>query len=240
MNLPNKDLAILPSESQYIREISLVFGKTGSGKSNYIKTYLAELSRIIIIDPLNEYPGRPFTDIGEMMDYLEPLAEPKPENKFCVKSCNAEDLEPISEIVNVLDDVTFIIEEAQRCLPASNEKLPDAFNRIIFQGRHFGRSLAIAAQRPSIVNIRARSQWTRVISFNLTEPSDVGWLEHVSGYNLTDSQENDIRKLPVGKYIEITSGDLEVKQAPLYNPPRGKEDDNKSIAAFFESFAFNP
>jgi len=240
MSPENKDLAILPGESPYVREISLVFGKTGSGKSNYIKTYLSELSRIIIIDPLNEYPGRSFTDIGEMMDYLEPLAEPKPENKFCVKSCNADDLEPISEIVNAMDDVTFIIEEAQRCLPASNEKLPDAFNRIIFQGRHFGRSLAIAAQRPSIVNIRARSQWTRVISFNLTEPSDVGWLENVSGYDLTASPENDIRKLPVGRYIEITPGNLETKQAPLYIPPRGREEEKNDIAALFASFAFNP
>ncbi len=199
------------------REISLVFGKTGMGKSNWIKVYLASLKRVIILDPLDEYPALEFTDIGDMIDYLE-------NNKvFKVKSCNILDLEALGEIVDSMVDVTFIIEEAQRCLPASRQELPDSLQRIIFLGRHFGRSLVIAAQRPSIVHIAARSQWTRIVSFNLTEVNDVRWLEGTSGYAVDGENEYgdaDIRKLPVGTYFEITPGGFETKRAPLYKPPR--------------------
>jgi DNA helicase HerA-like ATPase len=133
-----------------------------------------------------------------------------------------------------MEDVTFIIEEAQRCLPASRQDLPDSLQRIIFLGRHFGRSLVVAAQRPSIVHIAARSQWTRIVTFNLSEVGDVRWLEGTSGYDV--QTDHDIRKLPVGDYFEITPGGFERKRAPLYVPRKsGKGEDVKS---FRDTFSF--
>lgn len=211
--MPEKSL---PSQ----REISLVFGKTGMGKSNWLKVYLADLKRVIILDPLDEYPALEFTDPEAMLEYVSGRKE------FKVKSCNILDLDIIGEIVDSLEDVTFIIEEAQRCLPASGQGLPDSMQRIIFLGRHFGRSLLIAAQRPSIVHIAARSQWTRIISFNITETTDVKWLKDQSGYPL--DVDPDIRKLPVGEYFEITPGTLEVKNAPLYIPRRKENESGLS------------
>lgn len=216
--------------NKFSREITLVFGKTGMGKSNYLKTYLQTLKRVIILDPLDEYPAKEFENVEDMLSYIEAN-----EKEFCVKSCNILDLEVMGEIVDSLNDVTFIIEEAQRCLPASRQDLPDSLQRIIFLGRHFGRSLVIAAQRPSIVHIAARSQWTRIVTFNLTEVGDVKWLEGTSGYDVEN--ENDIRKLPVGEYFEITPGGFERKHAPLYVPKRGKEEESESgFAALFSSF----
>jgi DNA helicase HerA-like ATPase len=215
----NKSSGIPPS-----REIALIFGKTGMGKSNYIKGYLSELHRVIILDPLDEYPGKDYTDIGEMIDYLESL---KPDEPFKVKSTNILHLDAMGEIVDSINDVTFIIEEAQRCLPASRQELPDSLQRIIFLGRHFGRSLVIAAQRPSIVHIAARSQWTRIVTFNLTEVGDVKWLEGTSGYDVEN--ENDIRKLSVGDYFEITPGGFEKKRAPLYVPKRNGKGENEKV-----------
>jgi DNA helicase HerA-like ATPase len=212
------------------REISLIFGKTGMGKSNYIKGYLSSLKRVIILDPLDEYPAIEFQDISEMVDYLEGMGD-KP---FRVKSTNILDLESMGEIVDSMEDVHLIIEEAQRCLPASRQDLPDSLQRIIFLGRHFGRSLVIAAQRPSIVHIAARSQWTRIVTFNLTEVGDVRWLEGTSGYDFQG--ENDIRKLPVGDYFEILPGGLEEKHAPLYVPKKsGKEDRFQNVFNLFSA-----
>lgn len=230
------------------REISLVFGKTGMGKSNYIKGYLASLRRVIILDPLDEYPGMEFEDVGDMIDYLErENVKGDPKKNFCVKSCNILDLDALGEIVadgdrkddpNAMRDVTFIIEEAQRCLPTSRQELPDSLQRIIFLGRHFGRSLVIAAQRPSIVHIGARSQWTRIVTFNLTETGDVGWLKSVSGYDIEgftpDGLEGDIRKLGVGNYFEITPGSFEAKRAPLYTPSRKEV---KTVSKWEEVFS---
>jgi hypothetical protein len=225
------------------REISLVFGKTGSGKSNYIKTYLDDLNRVIIMDPLDEYPAQEFQDVSEMVDYLESVEgtfwnNGKKERKpFRVKSCNILHLEAIGEIVDGMEDVTFIIEEAQRCLPASRQDLPDSLQRIIFLGRHFGRSLVVAAQRPSIVHIAARSQWTRIVTFNLTEVGDVRWLEGTSGYDV--QTEHDIRKLPVGDYFEITPGGFERKRAPLYVPRKTRKEED--VSSFSGTFSFlNP
>jgi DNA helicase HerA-like ATPase len=222
------------------REIALVFGKTGMGKSNYIKTYLSALKRVIILDPLDEYPALEFQDINEMIDYLEGAEGMEEGNKsrkgFCVKSCNILHLEALGEIVDGMRDVTFIIEEAQRCLPASRQDLPDSLQRIIFLGRHFGRSLVVAAQRPSIVHIAARSQWTRIITFNLSEIGDVRWIEGTSGYDVQN--EFDIRKLSVGTYFEITPGSFETKTAPLYIPRRvkGGKEDQSGLKNVFDLF----
>lgn len=232
------------------REITLVFGKTGMGKSNWMKGNLSTLQRVIILDPLNEYPGKEFQDLSDMVDYLESEnVKGDLKKSFCVKSCNVLDLEGLGEIVadgdrqndpNAMRDITFIIEEAQRCLPASGERIPDSLKRIIFQGRHFMRSLIIAAQRPSIVNIAARSQWTRINTFNLTETADVGWLEQVSGYDIQGKTgESDIRKLPVGDYFEITPGTFELKHAPLYVPPKRTEKEDKGFENWFASLALN-
>lgn len=201
---------------EYQREIGLVFGKTGMGKSNYLKGYLTTLRRAIVLDPLDEYPAVEIPDMETMFDHVTS------NETFRVKSTNIMDLEIMGEMVDSIPDVTFIIEEAQRCLPPSRTDLPESIQRIIFQGRHFGRSLVIAAQRPSIVHIAARSQWTRICSFNLTEVNDVKWLEGTSGYSLDD--EPDIRKLTVGTYLEITPGSLEQKLAPLYVPKKSKQE----------------
>ncbi len=213
------------------REISLIFGKTGMGKSNYIKTYLDSLKRVIILDPLDEYPADEFNDIETLIEYLESIGKDEP---FRVKSCNILDLEPLGEIVDVMPNVTFIIEEAQRCLPMSRQELPDSLQRIIFLGRHYGRSLVIAAQRPSIVHIAARSQWTRIVTFNITETGDVKWLKEQSGYSLDD--DPDIRKLPIGEYFEITPGSFEVKHAPLFKPKRKEVESKSGIEKFFDDF----
>ena len=242
----------LPENGAFPREITLVFGKTGMGKSNYIKTYLDSLPRVIILDPLDEYPAMEFEEIGGMIDYLEKEnVKGNPLKPFRVKSTNILDLDVIGEIVadgdkkdsDAMRNVTFVIEEAQRCLPASRSDLPDSLQRIIFLGRHFGRSLVIAAQRPSIVHIGARSQWTRIVTFNLTETGDVQWLKNVSGYEIEgysdrsfEGLSGDIRKLPVGDYFEITPGSFELKRAPLYIPKR-KELESSGLERFMAEFS---
>ena len=230
------------------REISLVVGKTGMGKSNYLKGYLQTLRRSIIIDPLDEYPGIEFESIRDMIEYLESIDAKNLKTEFCVKSCNVLDLEYLGEIVsdgdrkddpNAMRDIYFIIEEAQRCIPASGERLPESLKKIIFQGRHHQRHLIIAAQRPSLVNIMARSQWNRIVAFNLTESADVAWIANTSGFDI--ESDDDIRKLPVGEYFEITPGSFERKNAPLYIPKRRKEEEKTSgIMSLFESFNFQP
>ena len=198
------------------REITLVFGKTGMGKSNWIKVLLSELKRVIILDPLGEYPGDEFEDTEDLFDNISGKEE------FLVKSSDVLELGTLSEISLAMKNTHLIVEEAQRCLPASNSPLPEGFKKLIFQGRHTGNSLIVAAQRPSIVNIAARSQWTRIISFNLTETADVTWIEQTTGYPIRS--ETDIRKLTVGEHFEITPGSIEKKKGPEFKPRRGEEE----------------
>jgi len=237
-----------PDETpSFPRELLLNFGKTGMGKSNYMKGFLETLPRTIILDPLGEYQAREFEDVRGMIDFLESEnVKGDPEKPFRIKTCNLLDLEAVCEICadgdkkndpNAMRNVTLVIEEAQRCLPPSRIEIPDALQRIIFLGRHFGRSLAIAAQRPSIVHIAARSQWTRIVTFNLTETGDVGWLKSTSGYDIEN--ENDIRKLPVGDYFEITPGSFERKRAPLYVPKKTRKEEESSDGILAMLSAFN-
>lgn len=160
------------------REIVLVFGKTGMGKTSWLKRYLKSIRRALILDPVNEY------DRVQKFDYLDQLIEHVQRYKiFRVRTEWEADFPFLCATAKAVGNCTLVIDEAQRVVPPRNE-LPATFEDIVYRGRHNGVGLAIAAQRPSTVDLVARSQWSRLITFRQTEPNDVRWIEGTTGYNL--------------------------------------------------------
>lgn len=179
------------------RDIVLVFGKTNMGKTSWTRQYLATRRRVILLDPMDEYPGLAFQDPVKMIEHIQAHRE------FTVRSVAVQDFDALSLIAFSAGHVTFAIEEAQRSLPSWQKDLPPAFADIVYRGAHTGTSLVLIAQRPSTVNIAARSQFTRLVSFAQSEVADVRWIEGVTGLGIGGS----ILRLPPLNYIEVEQGE---------------------------------
>ena len=195
------------------REIVLVLGKTGTGKSTYMMHHVAAEPRTLILDPLGEYPGVEYEDVLDMLD------DCAGQERFRARTESVLDLDDLARIAFALKNVSLVVDEAQRSMPQSGRDLPPAVEDIIYRGRHANVSLYLVAQRPTTVHIAPRSQWTRIISFNQSEVSDVSWIESTSGYSL-----DRIRTLSVGEYIEITPSGFEFKRTKPFHGKLSADD----------------
>lgn len=177
------------------REITLVFGKTGMGKTQWTRQFLRTLKRVIVIDPISEYEGFQWCDDPKtLLEWTERY------KVFRLRTASIDRFEDVCLVASVAGGCTLVLEEAQRIAPP-HTPLPPTFEDIVYRGRHSRTSLVVVSQRPTTVNIVARSQWTRIIAFAQTEPADIGWLRSVSGSSdmfesLTQFEYFDI--LPTG------------------------------------------
>jgi hypothetical protein len=184
------------------RDFLLVFGKTGMGKSYYANERLYSYDRVIILDPMGEYEGEYCSTLEDIHERI--CANPK---MFRITTDCLADFERLCVYVYTLKNCMFAIEEAQRVLPAGNTPLPPAFLDLIFRGRHHAVSLMIVSQRASTVSIQARSQWSEIIAFRQTEPTDIRYLYNQSG----DDDLNNIPKLMPYHFYHITPRETRLK-----------------------------
>lgn len=217
------------SEERKKREILLVVGKTGTGKSYWMKDYVSQLKRVIILDPMDEYPGILYEDIEDVMDAIDG------KETFRVRTANLPDLPDLCKIAMACTDVHLVVEEAQRAIPPSGKELPEDLKDVIFRGRHHAVSLCMVSQRPSKIHIDPRSQWTRIVTFAQNESVDVDWMEQTSGFDI-----GDLRHLGIGHYLEITPGTLErrspIKARRTLHHATGKETNILTFPTMGEQF----
>ncbi len=181
------------------REIIHVTGKTGMGKTRWSRAFLKSQSRVIVMDTMLEHDGILFEDLGDMIDHL--MRYPT----FRVRTEFIDDFPMLCSIAFATGRCWLIVEETQRVLPASRKELPASFLDLIYRGRHKRVSLLMISQRPSTIHIAARSQWTRIITFNQTEPADIDWIQDTSGFKV------DPATLAPSWYFEITPTVVEKK-----------------------------
>ena len=182
------------------RDIIVVVGKTGMGKTRWTRAYLRTLHRIILVDPMAEHEGQEFENTDAMIDHIM-------ENRvFRVRTEAIDDFPMVCSIAYAARRCCLVVEESQRVLPSGNKELPPSFTDIIYRGRHRRASLILISQRASTIHIAGRSQWTRLIIFNQTEPNDVAWLLNTTGFDL------DPTTLPQGHYYDVNPGNFQLKQ----------------------------
>src|SRR5690606_1368116 len=86
------------------REIILIFGKTGSGKSYLTKKLLKQYKRIVIIDPKFEYEnGIIFYNIIDLINYIED--NKLKEFTFICRFNNDDDIEYLFKLVEILQEI---------------------------------------------------------------------------------------------------------------------------------------
>lgn len=185
------------------RDVVLVFGKTGMGKTEWTKGYVRTLPRVLALDPMLEYDSfQSFDDMTELVDHVKKYRTWKVRTEF------APDFDLLTRTAWAVQDperpyfsphgATLLIEEAARVIPPGLFKMPQAFVDIIYRGRHRLISVVIVSQRAHTVHIMPRSQWTRMIVFKQSEAQDVTWIRNVTGFNL------DARELGKLEYFDVT------------------------------------
>jgi hypothetical protein len=199
------------------REIVLVTGKQGMGKTWWTRRYLRTRPRVIVLDPMREHDGVLFDDAAGLIRHVHTYHQ----GRFRVRSEWAHDGPTLAATAMVAGHCTLVLEEAQRSLPARGDLNP-AIADVIYRGR--GRppknlpdvTLVLVSQRPATVHIAARSQWTRLVIFKQTEGADTRWLAEQTPLG------ERAAALGPGEYFEVTPYSEEVKRLPRpFDPHRG-------------------
>lgn len=193
------------------RDVVLVYGKTGMGKSRWTRRYLQGCRRVICVDPMREHAGQLFEDIGELIGHVREYPTfrvrtewPPDTNVLAAVSMAANDPRKWCEHHDTpghrctIPELTYVVEESGRSIPARGELHP-AIEDLVYRGRHHRVTPVLISQRPSTVHIIARSQWTRLIAFHQTEGADVGWLSEQTG-----EPDEAFSALQPGEYFDAT------------------------------------
>lgn len=170
-----------------MREIIIIYGKTGTGKSELAKKYICDFERVIIIDPKHEYDGLIFTSLIDLIDYHN---EYDPQSFIYV--CRFEsDLEHeyVFKFAKLIENVLVVVEEAE--IYISPFARTSSFLDLCRYGRHHEVSILGIARRNSELSINFRSLVTKLISFKQTEPRDLKAMEELGFHGLDKLGEHD-------------------------------------------------
>ncbi|MCK9282165.1 MAG: DUF87 domain-containing protein [Melioribacteraceae bacterium] len=169
-----------------MREITIIYGKTGTGKSHLAKELIYNYNRVVIIDPKAEYmDGLVFNNFIDLVDYYK---DNEPDEFIFI--CRFEsDLEHeyIFKFCQIIEDVLLVVEEAE--IYISPYAKSSAFLDLCRYGRHHNVSILGIARRVSELSINFRALVTRLISFKQTEPVDIKISETLGFHGLDQLQQ---------------------------------------------------
>lgn len=161
------------------RDVRLILGKTGSGKTTLARQLVRALPRCLILDNgFQEFTARHFTDISQLHDHLDINAVAGEEFKaaFTPLKSQYDTLFRWAVEVGNEEAITLVLEECDRFPTPASAAL---FDEIVQRGRHYGVNLLALTTFPYAVNIDLRRQATEIFTFRQHEPADIKWLSAV-------------------------------------------------------------
>jgi hypothetical protein len=179
------------------REVVIVLGKTGQGKSVWTKHYSKQFNRLFVYDLAREYPVTYYMR-EQILDMLEAEendihvaghsipTDPNRRNDgglgdtFRIGIWKRDDVEFLQSLAFVRGSCTIILEEMST-IYGRGERMDASLSEIVFLGRHRRVSVVATAQRASSIPVDLRSQANRVVSFAQAEQRDMSWLEDYFG-----------------------------------------------------------
>lgn len=165
-------------DSPGIREIVLIMGMTGWGKSWFAKLYSRLFDRRLIYDPTMTFPVERYDTIDNIN---AELLDEEPPKKFNYGFVDPDELPAAGGALFAIGDNLLVIEECATVFDKGLARLPEWGKRHCFYGRHRSCSIVLIAQRPTYMPIDFRSQANRVVTFCQHEGADMNWLQDFYG-----------------------------------------------------------
>jgi DNA helicase HerA-like ATPase len=166
-----------------MRDVVLIFGRTGSGKTELAKKiipqYQDKYDRVIILDPNGEYTGG--TVVFSYAALIEAVLEG---TQFIIfRMDNFDECESVYELVFNAPDTLLVLDEAEMFISKVTNARDSYFHRIVAFGRHRNLGLLAIGRRVVELNIYLRAQYTTIATFEQKEPRDLALLEEY-GFNV--------------------------------------------------------
>ena len=183
------------------REVIIIFGRTGEGKTTLAKEIMQHFSRVVVFDTAREYHGEVITDFDDFVYFFE---QPHSAEYFLIcRFPSSVSYQYAAKLLFATEhDVLVVLEEADHYLGSVSFSDPtDPITVLVTQGRHAKIHLLAITQRPHLIAITLRAMCTRKITFCQDEPADLDYLE-AWGF---DAEE--VRALPKFKHLEINRHD---------------------------------
>jgi hypothetical protein len=180
------------------RDLIVVVGNQGCGKSVWSKAYAATQKRLFVSDPLASFPGVDF--MSDPNDILPRIFSGEM-REFRFGTYDAAELPLFGHAAYGAGDCTFVIEECALMFRRGAD-LDDWAKRLVFMGRHQRVNLVLVAQRAVKVPLDVRSQATRIVTFRQTDPNDIDAISEVIGGDYEDT----IRALPELHCVDWNAG----------------------------------
>ena len=190
------------------RDVNLYFGKSQSGKSALLNDVLYDEGneRSIVYDFKNEIDATLRTnDLNKLYHHCRDGVF------FRVVVSDPLLFPALCAMVATMRHVTFGIDEIQTVVMGSKQ-LNAALMQLIFVGTKNKISLHIATQRPGVLHINLRSQFTKVYTFNQSEESDRKWIATASGSGILF---DDVQQLKPHCFVSFTWDGVLQRHAPI-------------------------
>ena len=182
------------------REIVMVIGRTGQGKSIWTRIYSKPFKRVFAFDPLREFRANYVTEEGLIKLHDESLLSADHNMRIGVSDIDSIDL--LGSLAFVHGNAWLIIEEGGFIFP-NGSRSPNWLREACFLGRHRELNILITAQRPTSIPVDLRSQASRVICFNQREQNDMKWLDSYYG-----DRTDEILSLEPLECLDATSQEI--------------------------------
>ena len=161
------------------RDVTIVLGKTGYGKSLWTSLYTCKLDRLLVYDLMREHYVTYFDPqvLADQINALEPDDEIE---KFRIGLADPDLVPGLGHLSFHFGNNLLVLEELSTLFP-KGARMPDWLRTLVFLGRHKKCSLLAVAQRAYSVPIDLRSQANRVVTFQQHEGDDLSWLREFYG-----------------------------------------------------------
>lgn len=192
------------------REIVIVLGRTGQGKSIWTRSFCRGFKRVFASDILQDFNAS-YVTANQLLELHD--SQKLFNANFRIGTSDPDDLDLLGSMAFLYGRAWLVIEEAGFYFPAGS-RAPAWMREAAFLGRHRELSILITAQRPTSIPTDLRSQASRVICFNQLEKNDINWLDTYFG-ELMDE---------IGELEELECLDATAKEVTRYKIDPSKDD----------------